>query len=89
LSQQPEVGAFVEAVRGTLAGDLQGLERYYAVSLDGTQAAWTLRLAPKDATVRKLLTAIDVSGKGREIQTLEFRQADGDRTEIMIFEDPT
>jgi hypothetical protein len=89
LSGQPEVGAFVEAVRGTLAGDLPGLERHYAVSLDGTLAAWTLRLAPKDAGVRKLLTAIEVSGKGREIQTVEFRQADGDRTQMMIFEDPT
>jgi hypothetical protein len=87
LAQQPEVGAFVEAIRGTLAGDLPGLERFYAVAFEGTLADWTLRLQPKDPTVRKLLAAILVKGRGAEIQTLEFRQADGDRTEMMIFED--
>jgi hypothetical protein len=87
LAAQPEVGAFVEAVRGTLAGDLPGLERFYAVTFEGVLAAWSLRLEPKLETVRKLLAGIRVTGQGTEIQSMEFRQADGDRTEMMIFED--
>ena len=37
---------------------------------------------------REAVAAIRVAGKGREIQTLEFLQTDGDRTEMLIFEDP-
>ena len=87
LAAQPEVGAFVEAIRGTLAGDLPALERFYGVGFEGSLADWTLRLEPKAAAVRKLLAGIVVTGRGTEIRSLEFRQTDGDRTEMMVFED--
>lgn len=87
LAAQPEIGAFVEAIRGTLAGDLPALERFYGVGFEGSLADWTLRLEPKAASVRKLLVGIVVTGRGPEIRSVEFRQADGDRTEMMVFED--
>lgn len=88
LAAQPEIAAMVEAIRGTLAGDLAGLERYYRVTLEGGPPAWTLELEPRGETVRKLVTAIRLIGKATAIETVEIRETDGDRTEMLIFEEP-
>lgn len=88
LAAQPEVGAFVEAIRGTLAGDLPALERYYTVGLEGGWSDWALRLEPKEAVARKLLASILVKGQASGLQTIDIKEADGDRSEMIILEDP-
>jgi len=54
LDQTPELRGLVEAVRGTLAGDLAALRRHYSVGYEGTPDAWRLTLVPVDAKVREL-----------------------------------
>lgn len=86
LSDNPEIAAFVEAIRATLAGDLPTLERFYTVRLDGTAAGWQLVLAPKDEKVRKLVTWIRISGSGKLIHHVETEEADGDHSDMSIDE---
>jgi hypothetical protein len=88
LATQPEVDAFVEAIRGTLAGDLPVLERFYTVGLAGSWSDWALRLEPKEAGARKLLASVLLKGRAAAIQTIDIQETDGDRTEMIILEDP-
>ena len=41
LQNYPELAAFIDSIRGTLAGDLKALERNYQLSLEGTAERWT------------------------------------------------
>jgi len=88
LATQPEVDAFVEAIRGTLAGDLPALERFYTVGLVGNWSDWALRLEPKAAAARKLLASVLLKGQAAGVQTIDIEETDGDRTEMIILDDP-
>jgi len=88
LSAHPEIAGVVESIRGTLAGDPDALERFYTVSLTGDEHAWTLRLDPKDTTLRKLVSRITIAGSGAAIHTIDTREGDGDHTEMIILDDP-
>jgi outer membrane lipoprotein-sorting protein len=87
LQDYPEIWAFVESIRGTLAGDLTGLTRFYDVSLDGTPEAWQLFLQPKDAKVREMVSSIRIVGKGNMLRSVETRETDGDRTVMTVLPD--
>jgi hypothetical protein len=89
LSAHPEIAGVVESIRGTLAGDTAALERFYTIELSGGRADWVLRLKPKDATLRKLVTTIRIAGAGAEIHTIDTQESDGDRTEMIILDDPS
>lgn len=84
LSQRPEALAFVESIRGTLAGDRAALERNYRLQLSGTADTWTLTLVPSDARIAQLLQRVTISGTQRQVRHIEYLQADGDRTELAI-----
>lgn len=88
LSRYPEVGAFVEGIRATLAGDLAGLRRFYDVSLAGDPWQWQLRLVPKDPKLRKLVTSIRISGGGNAIREVMTEEGDGDHSDMSIVENP-
>ncbi len=87
LARYPEVGAFVEGIRATLAGDLAQLRRFYEVSLSGDAADWELRLVPKDPDLRKLVLAIRIAGSGNSIGRVVTEEAGGDHSEMSIVDD--
>jgi hypothetical protein len=87
LSDRPEIGAFVESIRATLAGDLPTLTRFYTVSLDGGAADWRLLLVPKARKLQELVKDIRISGGGNRIRTVETEEADGDRSLMSIAEE--
>ena len=72
LEEQPEMGALVEAIRGTLAGDLASLRRHYevgfAVERDGS---WRITLTPLSFRVRGAVQRILVTGEGTEIRVVD------------------
>ena len=88
LSQFPEVGALVESIRATLAGDSTTLTRYYAATLSGTSDDWQLLLEPRDNRLRNFVTTIRIQGGGTVIRSIETVERDGDRTEMTITPDP-
>ena len=55
LNDYPAIRAFVESIRGTLAGDLAALRRYYRVELEGTWSDWRLHLLPADQQMAELV----------------------------------
>lgn len=84
LARYPEVGAFVEGIRATLAGDLPALQRFYEVSLSGDAADWQFVLVPKDATLQKLVKSIRIAGSGNTIRRVMTDDADGDHSDMSI-----
>lgn len=84
LQSHPEVAAFVEGIRGTLAGDRQALERTYKVHLLGTPARWQLVLVPVDPAMRRIISRIRIGGSQAEVTLVAYDHADGDRSEMQI-----
>ena len=78
LRSYPEAAAFVESIRGTLAGDRQALEALYRLQLEGVESSWVLTLTPADPAMRVLVERIRIAGRGAELSVIEIRQANGD-----------
>ncbi len=78
LSDQPEMGALVEAIRGTLAGNLTTLRRHYDLAFD-TEAdgSWRIVLIPLSLRLRGAVQRITVTGAGGEVLGIETQANDG------------
>jgi len=87
LREQPALGALVEGVRATLAGDLARLERHYKVELSGAREAWSLRLAPRAAQVRAYVETITIAGSAARVGRIEVLETGGDRSVMTIVHD--
>ncbi|MCO5976030.1 LolA-related protein [Ideonella oryzae] len=84
LGANPEAAAFVESIRGTLAGDLATLQKYYALELTGSPERWKLLLLPQQPRMAKLVSRIRIEGAGTVVRLIVFEQADGDRSEMQV-----
>lgn len=87
LANAPEIAAFVESIRATLAGDLPALDRFYRVEVSGGPASWRLDLVPRAEKLTRLVRRIRISGSGEKITAVETDEADGDRSEMSVAED--
>ncbi len=83
-SQYPAVSAFVESMRATLAGDLNALNRYYQVKLEGRPASWRLQLVPIDAAARDMVREIRIQGQVSRVTGIEIIEAGGDRMVMAV-----
>jgi outer membrane lipoprotein-sorting protein len=86
LQEFPVIWAFVESIRSTLAGDLQGLNRFYRVALAGSEPDWRLTLEPREAGMQRMINQIRIAGSGTSIRSIEITEAEGDRSVMTITE---
>ena len=84
MQEAPELAAFIDSIRGTLAGDRAALERHYRLDLTGTADGWTLLLTPEDKRILAVLSHIRIAGNGNEVRSVETLQADGDSSLMLI-----
>jgi outer membrane lipoprotein-sorting protein len=84
VQDYPAVGALIESIRATLAGDRAGLERHYSLTLEGNPARWSLLLKPREARTRALVLEIRIDGERGEVRTVEVEQSDKDRSVMTI-----
>ena len=84
LQDYPELAAFIDSIRGTLAGDRKALERNYKLSLDGTAEHWTLQLLPLDEKMQAVVKRIRIAGVRDAVRSIEVTQADGDSSLMLI-----
>lgn len=85
VDDHPALRAFVESYRGTLAGDLETLQRYFELELDGRMENWLLRLTPRGDELADYLSEIVVLGRNDFVYSVETLEASGDRS-IMTLE---
>lgn len=84
LARYPEVAAFIDSIRATLAGNRYALERLYHVSIDGQGENWTLTLTPLDARMLKAVRTITLDGTRDVLHTVVIEQADGDHSVMQL-----
>lgn len=84
LQSYPEIAAFIDSIRGTLAGDRKALEKSYKLSLSGSQEDWKLNLLPIQDKMKKVVSSIMISGANQLVHTIEIKQADGDSSVMTI-----
>ena len=84
LQDYPELAAFIDSIRGTLAGDRKALERSYRLSLEGTTERWTLQLIPVDEKMQAVVKRIRIAGVRDAVRSIEITQADGDSSLMLI-----
>ncbi len=84
LASFPEVSAFTESMRATLAGDFDALSRNYRVQADGSPAQWRLTLLPSDPKIAALVSRVTVTGRDQRVDAIEVLQADGNRSVTTI-----
>lgn len=84
LQAYPELAAFIDSIRGTLAGDRKALERSYRLSLEGTEQRWTMRLLPLNEKMAASIQRISITGTREQVKSIEITQADGDSSVMTI-----
>lgn len=84
LQSYPEVAAFIDSIRGTLAGDKKALERTYQLALEGDETNWHLTLTPLENKMKKIVQTINISGVSNQLHTIVIEQADGDSSHMAI-----
>ena len=84
LQDYPELTAFIDSIRSTLAGDRSALERNYRLSLEGTAEHWALQLLPVDKKIQAVVTRIRIAGVRDTVRSIDITQADGDSSLMLI-----
>ena len=84
LQDYPELAAFIDSIRGTLAGDRRALERNYQLGLDGNAARWTLQLLPTTKKMQAVVKHIRIAGARNEVSSVEVTQTDGDSSLMRV-----
>ena len=84
IDQHPVLRAFVESYRGTLAGDLETLQRYFDLVLSGSVDDWQLRLTPRLPELAEYLSAVVMHGNGGRVFRVDTFEASGDRSVMTI-----
>ncbi len=84
LQDYPELAAFIDSIRGTLAGDRKSLERNYRLHLEGTAERWTLQLLPLNEKMLAVVKRIHIAGVRDSVRSIEITQADGDSSLMLI-----
>jgi outer membrane lipoprotein-sorting protein len=88
LKTYPQILPFVESIRATLAGDRSTLERIFHVDYAGNLARWTLVLVPRESRIAKTVSQVRIDGSRDNLQHVEIREADGDRSLMTLRDQP-
>jgi hypothetical protein len=82
LAAQPQLTVMADALRAILAGDFAALERQFVARLVQPPPQWRVELTPRDDQLP--LAAIRLAGTAGEVERIEWVEASGDRTEILL-----
>ena len=84
LDSMPELQGMVDALRGTLTGDTQLLQRHFRTALACSQANWTLDLSPVDQRLASQVKSVRLSGRQGQVLGVEMEFVGGDRSVMTI-----
>jgi Outer membrane lipoprotein carrier protein LolA-like len=84
LDSAPEAAVIVEAIRGTLTGNMEALERHFTTRVTGNPQLWFLELVPREARLRSQVTSVRVAGQQGVVREVLVSLPDGDRSVMSI-----
>jgi outer membrane lipoprotein-sorting protein len=80
----PEASVIVEAIRGTMTGNQDALEKHFTSAVAGTPQRWSLELVPREPRLRELISVLRLAGQQSVVRELFVTMADGDRSVMTI-----
>lgn len=84
LDSVPEAVVIVEAIRGTLTGNKDTLEKYFDTSVQGSAEQWQLELVPREPRLRGQVAHLRLSGRQGQVREVRMTLADGDTSVMRI-----
>jgi hypothetical protein len=84
LDAVPELGAMVEAIRGTMTGNAATLTRHFKVQVQGQPALWTMTLVPRDARLANQVKELQIVGQSSDVRSIALSLAGGDRSLMAV-----
>jgi hypothetical protein len=79
LDNAPQLQAYVAALQAVLAGNLQRLQTYFELHLDGDPDSWQLTLLPKQPGLARQIVQIEITGAHSDIDRFVVSEQGGDR----------
>lgn len=79
LKRAPQLQILLDSFVALLGGDSARLERAFNIqhAVDETKH-WTLTLTPRDATLARTVSSIEIDGRDNEPRCMRMQEADGD-----------
>jgi outer membrane lipoprotein-sorting protein len=84
LDSVPEAAVIMEAIRGTLTGNREQLERHFVATVTGNAPRWQLELTPIEPRLRELVSSVQLSGQQSQVRGVIVTMSDGDRSVMSI-----
>ncbi len=84
LDSVPEAAVIMEAIRGTLTGNRDAIERNFTPTVSGTPQRWTLELKPREPRLRELVISVRLAGEKALVREVTVAMADGDKSVMTI-----
>jgi hypothetical protein len=84
LDAAPEMVAIVEAVRGTLTGNAEALQKHFRAQVSGRPEQWSLLLLPLEARLAHQVREIRLDGQRADLRGVTIEMHDGDRSVMQI-----
>ena len=84
LDSVPEAAVIMEAIRGTLTGNRDAIERHFAAAVSGSPQRWVLELKPREPRLRELVISVRLTGAQSLVREVAVAMADGDRSVMAI-----
>ncbi len=84
LNRAPELRGMLSSFGALIAGDLQLLERNFAVSTRGSDDRWQIELVPIDEKLRRRLARIVVDGALDRARCFTMSEPDGDASVMAL-----
>lgn len=84
LDAAPEMVAIVEAVRGTLTGNAESLQKHFRAQVSGRPEQWSLLLLPLEARLAHQVREIRLEGQRADLRGVTIEMHDGDRSVMQI-----
>lgn len=84
LDRAPELAGLQSSFGALLSGDRVLLERYFRIESVGTRAQWTLKLAPREAGMARVVKGLSLFGRGAELRCIETQPVRGDAQRTLV-----
>lgn len=84
LDSVREASLIVEAIRGTLTGNREALERNFTATVSGNPQRWSLELVPREPGLREKVASVRLAGQQSVVREVQVTMADGDKSLMTI-----
>ena len=82
MNEHPQLKAFAASYLSVLSGDLERLKKYYAATIAGDEANWTITLKPLDSEILKYIESMQFSGKQSNLIEVSTWYQSGDESKM-------